>query len=111
MRNIIDRAKLALQNKVIFKPDPSIEYIYDLFSHKKGRSVADYNDGIFVTWLKKILNEYNTNNVLCLYMNSSNLEVLNNSLNPMTYLNLSPKEDDSLEDDELMIDLNEAKNE
>lgn len=112
MSNIVRDAKEALQGIVRFKPEPSIEDLFDLFLDPAKQRNVDKNDEIYVAWLCKILEEFNTKNVLALHMNKSNNDRLDKYLNPMTYLNYSPKTDDGLDDDELMIDLNEAaKNE
>ena len=77
------------------------------FHRKKDK----HNDHIFVTWLIEFLNKFNTNNAMCLSINPINNERLKEYVSPMTYLNYSPKDDEDLGENEIKIDLNEARKE
>lgn len=77
------------------------------FKRKKDK----HNDDIFVKWLKSILKKYDGNNVLCLYLNQKNNDKIHEYVSPLVYLDISPSTDDSLEDDEMKIDLKKIKDE
>lgn len=66
----------------------------------------------YVNWVVNILNnrcnrelrENERYNALAIYMNQNNNDLLNKYLDPLVWLNYSPKVDDSLEDTEYSVD-------
>lgn len=68
-----------------------------------------YNSEIYLRWILDILSKYKEMpNATAIRMNSKNNIILKEYISPITWLSYSPKDDDSLEDDEYSIHLKEV---
>lgn len=80
---------------------------------KRRKGVNTLNDEMFVDWIirtikKHFKREQKPNeifNALCISMNKTNIDYIHDFINPLTFLNYAPVEDNSLGDDEYSIDL------
>lgn len=69
------------------------------------------NDKIFVEWLIKFLDQYKTKNSQCLSANEKTNEFLKEKLYPMTWLNYSPRDNNQLQEDEILVDFSRLNDE